>query len=787
MRAIPAASGRGRTPLLGPIVGIGIIGVACGFLRVRDAAGQQGVERRTQADGVEVWERGGQAGMPWFFQQFQEITRLLLPARNKLPFDRSIGFLVGVDEYEQLRPQLPFVRNDIDDMRSYLLGPGGFDKVYVVPARIADQQLIENYMLNVFRRELGPRDRLLFYYAGHGADLAGRTGYMQFAAAVRGDFSAHVVPIERVEEWARVIKAGHILFIIDACASGLGVTPRATDDDNGLRLASTLSGAGSRILLTAGAAGQKTFEVRSGSNRGNGVFTRALLDALQGDGDLFVTVNSAYAGIEERVARFAADHGVKLTPKIWPMLEADYPGTFVFMNPRSRRKIPESYSSALGAQPRGGANSFDEWPVLARESFDSAGKWQTAPAKGEWGTITKSVAAGVYRWDFDLNKYREGYALAPQDALSDFQVSVRLRMRPLKGCCIAAGLIFRGSDVDGYEFRINQFNKYLVRFATGTENRNLVNWTEITASRAPDYNRLSVAATGDTIQVYINDRLLVVLTDRSRLFGQIGLIAAADSAVEGVVEFDDFELRARPEGRELPRHAIAFRFPPLGEIVRTPRSPPITSLVNDRGLFERAVERAVQAQAGQAVLLNALGTARTPEEGFAIGVQLGKRGITLLPPEDQVRRLELLDRVLSRLDPVVCRAWMQGGLPAVLNVNRNIPLMDSVELNTYAGMVASGMILAARNPDYVVPEPDTKRLLKLIDEIAVALPPTLRSRFTNALFTPPDEPSTDPCWVERVIYAYGLQQPEGRRDEVVTFITAIAGALPDLGGRSGQR
>src|SRR5262245_37816954 len=118
-------------------------------------------------DGVEHWWNiDSSVQKPRFFRMFEQITQTSLPPYSRLPFGRSVAFLVGVSDYENLVPDLPFVRNDIEAMRRYLLEEGGFDEVYVALDRIVTIELVESYMINKFPVELGESDRLLFYFAG---------------------------------------------------------------------------------------------------------------------------------------------------------------------------------------------------------------------------------------------------------------------------------------------------------------------------------------------------------------------------------------------------------------------------------------------------------------------------------------------------------------------------------------------------------------------------------------------------------------------------------------------
>ncbi|MDZ7309909.1 MAG: DUF1566 domain-containing protein [candidate division KSB1 bacterium] len=314
-------------------------------------------------DGVERWYRVKTAGQkPWFFQQVENLFNVALPSTNQLPFGVSVAFLVGVSQYDFLEPDLPFVKNDVEDMRQFLLNQGGFDTVYVAREKIVNRDLIEDYMRNKLGQWLRQRDRLLFYYAGHGADNRGKTGYMQFAQAQPGNFAGpQVLKINDVSDWSSEIKLDHLLFIFDCCASGLAFEPvprGPVDDVNGL--IATLSRQGSRSVVTAGTADERTYEVETAGGRGNGVFTRAFLNAAEtgsaDKGDGFMTIDEIVAQTKNQIAAFAARNKQSLTPRLWPLETAQYRGTFVFVNPEAnirRIALASVYAEKLNARPRG--------------------------------------------------------------------------------------------------------------------------------------------------------------------------------------------------------------------------------------------------------------------------------------------------------------------------------------------------------------------------------------------------------------------------------------------------
>jgi uncharacterized caspase-like protein len=300
------------------------------------------VRQEKLPDGVEHFYRTDTPhNESYFTEEFKKIYGVLLPSTGNQPFGKSVAFLVGVSVYHHLTPSLPSVDNDLSAMRQFLLTKGGFDEAYVATGDLVNRDLIEKYMKGVFASKLHRNDRLLFYYSGHGGDNQGTTGYMLFSNAQKGQFwGPQVLAIDTLTDWSQELQVQHILFILDSCASGLGINPKSSFSDSDKQLIQTLSGGGSRTVLTAGTASEATYAIEGRQSKGNGVFTKALLDAfdsrsLEYEGAGFITITDLFADMEKEMAKFRVHYGKGTTPRMWTLQETQYRGTFVFLNPRS--------------------------------------------------------------------------------------------------------------------------------------------------------------------------------------------------------------------------------------------------------------------------------------------------------------------------------------------------------------------------------------------------------------------------------------------------------------------
>jgi tetratricopeptide (TPR) repeat protein len=344
--------------------------------------GNQNLRSEKLADGVVRYYFEGQSSDFAFVSVLKETWNLLTFSNQKLPFGKSIALLAGVSDYQHndIR-DLPFVKIDLENMRNFLLTKGGFDEVYVMQGEIVTSDLIELYIKKVLPSRLSSRDRLLFYFSGHGQDPPGaKSGYMLFSKSAPNDFfGSAVLKIGDLDDWSRELNIGHFLCILDCCSSGLAFgNPKSLgNSDDHLKLLQTLSGNGSRIVITAGVAGEETFEV---DGKG-GIFTTSLLKVLNngnadaGSRDGILTCDEIIAEVKNEVARFASASNKKLHPQIFPLYTNDHTGTFVFVNTQARNlrlELSEPIRRALVSKGEG-RKTAAEWTSEAHE-LDSADK-----------------------------------------------------------------------------------------------------------------------------------------------------------------------------------------------------------------------------------------------------------------------------------------------------------------------------------------------------------------------------------------------------------------------------
>ncbi len=175
-------------------------------------------------------------------------------------------------------------------------------------------------------------DRLFVFFAGHGAtrqlSLGRDVGYIIPVDSDPAHFADDAISMTKIQNIAKSFEAKHVLLVMDACYSALGLMPKQTQTSP--RLATNINRM-SRQMLTSGGPDQPVTD--RGPN-GHSVFTWALLKALSGHADFnddgLITGTELGAYVASAVSTVSAQ-----TPAFGPLLGSPG-GEFVFEIPRRK-------------------------------------------------------------------------------------------------------------------------------------------------------------------------------------------------------------------------------------------------------------------------------------------------------------------------------------------------------------------------------------------------------------------------------------------------------------------
>jgi uncharacterized protein YgiM (DUF1202 family) len=223
--------------------------------------------------------------------------------------------VIGISQYKTVR-SLKYADKDALAFRDYLTQNLGVtpDHLTVLTNEQATLFNLKRSLGTDLKRNAGPKDTVIIFYAGHGApepeasspDGDGLEKYLIPYDADPQDLYTTGLPMREVETIFHRLSAERVIFITDSCYSGATAgrtfsttARRATLSDGFL---TRLSKGKGRVVLTASRAGEVSEER---DDLGHGVFTYYLLEGLNGkadmDGDNIVTVDEVYSYLSTTV------------------------------------------------------------------------------------------------------------------------------------------------------------------------------------------------------------------------------------------------------------------------------------------------------------------------------------------------------------------------------------------------------------------------------------------------------------------------------------------------------
>jgi hypothetical protein len=248
----------------------------------------------------------------------------------KTHYADSHALVIGINSYKAVSP-LAYAVNDATEIRDLLVSELGFpaENVTCLLDEKATREAILKSYFRFTRDDVGLDDRILLFFAGHGHTLTGSRGEVGFLVphdAIPDDYSTFI-RWDDLTKNSELIRAKHLMFIMDACYGGLALT-RSTLPGSARFLKDMLL-RHSRQVLTAGKANE-TVSDAGGPLPGHSVFTGHLIEGLRGkaasDGGV-VTANGLMSYVYQRVSN---DRDSNQTPH-YGHLDGD--GDFVFAAP----------------------------------------------------------------------------------------------------------------------------------------------------------------------------------------------------------------------------------------------------------------------------------------------------------------------------------------------------------------------------------------------------------------------------------------------------------------------
>ena len=304
----------------------------------------------------------------------------------------SYALLVGVSRYTNGWRSLSSVPGELKKVKKILENRGFVvETVFDPDAR----ELRDAYEQFINQHGFNPRNRLLFFFSGHGhSRKEGTKGYIVPADAPdpRKDdvgFLRKAVSMDQVMLWARRIESPHAIFLFDSCFSGTVFTAK-----EGLPAVpphiSAYTAKPVRQFITAGSEEE---EVPTKS-----VFTPAFVRALEGEGDLngdgYVTGTELGMHLHDRVIYYSRG---QQTPQYGKIKEIELDrGDFVFIldEPDDRSRLTVE-SNVSGAWVRLGGDEIGRTPL--KDHPVAAGDYRLSVGKDDYETERRSISIDTGR------------------------------------------------------------------------------------------------------------------------------------------------------------------------------------------------------------------------------------------------------------------------------------------------------------------------------------------------------------------------------------------------------
>ena len=267
--------------------------------------------------------------------------------------ENSWALIIGIDDYEY-HSRLNNAVNDAKAVANilkdtYRFPPNNIIELYNHKATRHEILKLLDEKLPLLTKE---NDQLIFFFAGHGTTRSiakgAKIGYIIPQDAGIDQYTGYVKMME-LNDACGVIRAKHILLIIDCCFSGIAaITTRGLVESKYPYL-KQITKRGSWQVLTAGASDERVADTS--------VFTNALLDGLRGgadqDSDGVFTASELAIYVRKKVLRDSARPGRKGQTPFFNYIQGSDEGDFVFLLPNveirtQQPELPPNYATEFG-------------------------------------------------------------------------------------------------------------------------------------------------------------------------------------------------------------------------------------------------------------------------------------------------------------------------------------------------------------------------------------------------------------------------------------------------------
>lgn len=228
-------------------------------------------------------------------------------------YRKSVALVVGISDYKHFT-DLDGAKDDAKKVAEYLVHEAGFDTVFLLTEEKVSFERLNQLMIKDIPESLDKGDRFVFYWSGHGVseNLRNNSGTFGHLVLPHSEPRSYfqMIGMNILRDWDVRIPASQVLYIVDACFSGLAWATPKNDRRRPEKIEEMARDA--RHFFTAGVADEETLVVPA---LGGSIFTAAILEGLRGAADAksafprdgIVSVSELEAYVRERVRNIRLD------------------------------------------------------------------------------------------------------------------------------------------------------------------------------------------------------------------------------------------------------------------------------------------------------------------------------------------------------------------------------------------------------------------------------------------------------------------------------------------------
>ncbi|MGD2093492.1 MAG: caspase family protein [Phycisphaerales bacterium] len=230
----------------------------------------------------------------------------------KPKYESRKALIIGIDKYKNVSP-LNYACSDATALAKVLKEKFSFEEEDII--LLKDNEATKDKIIQAFhgftQDKTDPDDKLLIFFAGHGHTVPGNRGEVGFLVPVdaKPNETSTLIRWDDLTRNAELVKAKHILFIMDACYGGLAITRKAPSVGS-RRFLKNMCQRYSRQVIAAGKA-DETVADAGGPLPNHSIFTGHLLQGLNGAAAMengIITANTIMSYVYEKVGNDPNSH-----------------------------------------------------------------------------------------------------------------------------------------------------------------------------------------------------------------------------------------------------------------------------------------------------------------------------------------------------------------------------------------------------------------------------------------------------------------------------------------------